>query len=57
LGHNGEIADRCYSVLHKDGSDWKVQTYAEAFPDYIGEIVFSIGELTRDLDLLDDPIY
>jgi len=51
---DGEIADRCYSVLVKDGNGYKRLSYAEAFKDEVRDIVKEINVLISKLEVLED---
>ncbi|NDK09334.1 invasion protein CiaB [Candidatus Gracilibacteria bacterium] len=56
-GHHGELADRCYSVLQKDGETYKSVSYALAFPDIIQKISLSYDQCIAKLETLEDEIY
>ena len=57
LGHNGEQADRCYSLLTEN--DWKYisETYATIFPEEIENITQLYTEFIQKLWELDDEVY
>ena len=52
--HNGEIAERCYSVLVKTQKGYVVKCYSEVFEDEINEAVNAIDELIVNLEKFDD---
>ena len=57
LGHGGEIADRCYSALVKDGSKYKSQAYIKAFKKETTAVVDALEEFADTLIELEDEIY
>ncbi len=52
-GHNGE-ADRCYSVLVKNGDNFEVKCYSEIFKNHIELATTKLQELIIKLSKLDD---
>jgi len=52
--HNGEVAERCYSVLVKTQSGYAAKCYSEVFEEEINEAVSAIDELIVNLENLDD---
>ncbi len=57
LGHHGEIADRCYSVLQKSGEWYTSVSYAEAFPEEVWKISQAYDIFIKNLEQLEDPVY
>lgn len=58
LGHDNEIADRCYSVLGKqDDQTWNVLPYVLAFPRAVGAIISALKELHTNLCQHNDTIF
>ncbi len=56
-GHGGEIADRSYSVLVRDGDGYKRATYFEAFPEEISAIIEQLHILCHALENEQDDIF
>jgi hypothetical protein len=55
---NGEVGDRCYSVLRKDEEgEYRSVAYSEAFPDEVAEVVSAIEDLIEELSLVDDKVF
>jgi len=55
---NGEVGDRCYSVLRKDKEgEYRSVAYSEAFPDEVSEVVSAIEDLIEELSLVDDKVF
>lgn len=58
LDPNGQIGDRCYSVLQKDGKgNYRSIAYSEAFPEEVGELISTIEDCVEALSVLEDAIY
>ncbi len=58
LAPNGEIGDRCYSVLEKDENGvYRSLAYVEAFPKEVGEVVSRIEDLVESLSFLQDEVF
>uniref|UniRef100_UPI004048BF7C invasion protein CiaB n=1 Tax=Aliarcobacter sp. TaxID=2321116 RepID=UPI004048BF7C len=57
LGHNSQIADRCYSALVKDGDKYKSQAYIKAFKKETTEVVDALEEFADKLIELEDDIF
>jgi len=58
LAPNGEIGDRCYSVLEKDArGEYRSVAYSEAFPSEVLEVIASIEDLVESLSVLEDEVY
>jgi hypothetical protein len=57
LGHNTQIADRCYSALVKDGDKYTSQAYIKAFKKETTEVVDALEEFADKLIELEDDIY
>ena len=53
-GHNGEIGDRCYSVLVKYEDGYGVRCYSEIFREEVEEAVKAIDETIVNLENFDD---
>jgi len=54
---NGEVADRCYSVLQKEGDTFKSVAYAEAFPEQVQQVSVSLEHLIALLEKHEDEVY
>ncbi len=57
LGHRGEQAERCYSILISDGESYISKSYGEVFPDEVGAIISCYDACIARLQELDDPVY
>jgi len=58
LDVNGEIGDRCYSVLQKDeNGEYRSVAYSEAFPDEVAELVSTIEDLVEELSMEEDKVF
>lgn len=57
LGHNAQIADRCYSALIKDGDKYTSKAYIKAFKKETTEVVDALEEFADKLIELEDEIY
>ena len=55
---NGEVGDRCYSVLQKDeNGEYRSVAYCNAFPSEVAEVVSTIEDLAEELSLVDDKVF
>jgi len=58
LNPNGEIGDRCYSVLEKDEKgDYRSVAYVDAFPDEVASVVSAIEDLVEELSMVEDQVF
>ncbi len=57
LDPNGNIGDRCYSVLEKDKDIYKSVAYSNAFPKEVGEVVSVIEDCIENLSLERDEVF
>lgn len=57
LGHNAQIADRCYSALIKEGNKYTSKAYIKAFKKETTEVVDALEEFADKLIELEDEIY
>ncbi len=58
LNPNGEIGDRCYSVLEKDEKgEYRSVAYVDAFPDEVASVVSAIEDLVEELSMVDDQVF
>ncbi len=57
LGHGGQIADRCYSALVKDGDKYTSKAYIDAFKKETTAVVDALEEFADKLIDLEDNIY
>ncbi len=57
LGHGGEIADRCYSALVKEGDKYKSKAYIQAFKKETTAVVDALEEFADNLIELEDEVY
>jgi len=53
----GEVADRCYSVLEKEGDSFKSVAYAEAFPEQVKQVATALEQLIMLLGRQEDEVY
>ena len=55
---NGEVGDRCYSVLEKDSrGEYRSVAYSEAFPNEVLNVMSAIEDLVEALSILDDKVF
>jgi len=55
---NGEVGDRCYSVLEKDSrGEYRSVAYSEAFPNEVLNVMSAIEDLVEELSILDDEVF
>ena len=58
LAPNGEVGDRCYSVLEKDeNGKYRSVAYVDAFPNEVASVVSAIEDLIEELSLEDDQVF
>ncbi|CAA6826213.1 MAG: Campylobacter invasion antigen B (CiaB) [uncultured Sulfurovum sp.] len=58
LAPNGEVGDRCYSVLEKDlKGEYRSVAYSEAFPNEVLDVVSAIEDLVEELSVLEDEVF
>ncbi len=57
LDTQGNVGDRCYSVLLKEGEGYKSVAYAEAFPQHVQNVTTSLHQLIKRLELEVDDIF
>ncbi|MCH9740164.1 MAG: invasion protein CiaB [Epsilonproteobacteria bacterium] len=58
LDPNGNVGDRCYSVLQKDEQGkYRSIAYSDAFPKEVGELVSTIEDCVEALSLHKDEVY
>lgn len=57
LGHNAQIADRCYSTLVKEKNKYVSKAYIKAFKKETTEVVDTLEEFADKLIELEDDIY
>lgn len=57
LGHNGDRADRSYSILRKQGDSYIKLAYAEAFPQEVQNIISAFENLLKKLEKIEDEVY
>lgn len=53
----GNVGDRCYSVLKKDEDGYKSVAYAEAFPKHVQNVSTSLSQLIKRLEIEVDDIF
>lgn len=53
----GNVADRCYSVLQKEGDSYKSVAYVDAFPRNVGAISSALLQLVKRLELEVDDVF
>ncbi|AXX91910.1 CiaB protein [Malaciobacter molluscorum LMG 25693] len=57
LGHNKELADRCYSALIQDKDKYKSKAYIDAFKKEVTEVVDALENFADRLIEHEDEIY
>ncbi len=58
LDPNGNIGDRCYSVLKRDrGGGYRSVAYSNAFPKEVGEVISVIEDCIENLSLETDEVF
>lgn len=57
LGHYGEIADRCYSVLKVENGEYSSLPYIKAFKNEVTYVIDLIEDLVDTLIELEDDVY
>ncbi len=57
LGHNGEIADRSYSMLVKKDDTYESQAYVKAFKKEVTQTIDMLENFVDNLIELDDEVY
>jgi len=58
LDHEGDVGDRCYSVLMKDDADnYKSVSYAQAFPEEVGSVTTALEQLIGLLGYYEDEVF
>jgi len=58
LDPNGNVGDRCYSVLEKDEKgEYRSVAYVDAFPNEVASVVSAIEDLIEELSLEDDRVF
>ncbi|MDQ7046673.1 MAG: invasion protein CiaB [Sulfurovum sp.] len=53
----GNVGDRCYSVLQKDEDGYKSVAYAEAFPKQVKDVSTALSQLIKRLALEVDDVF
>jgi len=54
----GEVADRCYSVLKKDQEEvYRSVAYANAFPQHVQKVIGALEQLTNRLAIEEDEVF
>jgi len=54
---NGNVGDRCYSVLEATEDGYKSVAYAEAFPKQVKDVCTALGQLIGRLELEVDEVF
>ena len=54
---NGNVGDRCYSVLQKEGDVYTSVAYAEAFPKPVKDVTTALSQLIKRLELEVDDVF
>ena len=58
LDHNGNVGDRCYSVLIKDENGvYQSRAYSDAFPNEVSDLVSIIEDCIESLSLVQDNLF
>ena len=53
----GNIGDRCYSILQKDEEGYTSVAYADAFPHHVKAVTSSLSQLIKRLEIEVDDIF
>ncbi len=53
----GNLGDRCYSVLQKEEEGYRSVAYAEAFPQHVKAVSASLSQLIKRLEIEVDDIF
>lgn len=56
-GHEGLIADRCYSCLVKKGEGYESKAYIDAFKKEVTDVIDALESFTDELIELEDEVY
>lgn len=54
---SGSVGDRCYSVLKKEGEEYKSVAYAEAFPKEVADVTTALEQLIALLTQHEDDVF
>lgn len=54
---SGCVGDRCYSVLHKEGEEYRSVAYAEAFPKHVKNVTGALSKLIKRLEVEADDVF
>ena len=57
LGHNAQIADRCYSALVKENDGYHSQAYIKAFKEQTTAVIDALEDFEESLINLEDDVY
>ncbi len=57
IGHDEQTADRSYSILVKDGKNYKNKAYKEAFKTEVDAVIDALEDFSDNLIDLEDDIY
>jgi len=58
LNPNGEVGDRCYSVLRKDAKgEYRSVAYSDAFPKEVARVISAIEDCIEELSLEKDEVF
>ena len=58
LGHNGEVGDRCYSVLHKnEKGEYESIPYSQAFEEEVKETLRALDDFIASLEKEEDEVF
>ncbi len=57
LDSNGNIGDRCYSILEREGDRYKSVAYSNAFPKEVGEVISVIEDCIENLSFEKDEVF
>ena len=58
LAPNGEVGDRCYSILEKNTKgEYRSVAYSEAFPNEVLEVISTIEDLVEELSFVKDEVF
>ena len=57
LGHNGDIADRSYSMLVENNGEYKSEAYITAFKKEVTSVIDALEEFVDNIIELEDEVY
>ncbi|MBT3783475.1 invasion protein CiaB [bacterium] len=56
-GHDGNLGDRCYSILKKIEDQWSSHSYRDGFPAAVEKVLIELGTWKEELTKLEDKVF